>query len=320
MDRIAPKKLAKAASAGALAAALSAVLAPAAYAMPAMASIHSPIALAAVQPACNALNADAGPAVPSPTLPAFTTPRAAKSAAILGGEMSALERMRMTQNAPAAEVALDTQAVQLPLIEPAAGGLRGSASLCVPSLSARQPAPALVQIKPVLAPEDFLASKRVRIGKTSFDREWKRVRAERVDSTLRKAFGRRVAPTLDTVGKVNRWVNQQISYVEDRTLFKQGDYWAGARRTLRLRKGDCEDIALTKMQMLAAAGFDRDRMYLTIARDRVRNADHALLIVEVEGRFVVLDNATDEVLDGALSHDYAPLLSFNSKSAWLHGY
>ena len=60
-------------------------------------------------------------------------------------------------------------------------------------------------------------------------------------------------------------------------------------------------------------------MFLTIARDKVRNIDHALLIVRIDGRFVVLDNATDAVLDGAYSHDYAPVLSFSENRKWVHG-
>ena len=121
------------------------------------------------------------------------------------------------------------------------------------------------------------------------------------------------------IEQVNRWVNREIRYVEDRALFGQADYWAGARVTLAMRKGDCEDIALTKMQMLADAGFERGDMFLTIARDKVRNIDHALLIVRIDGRFVVLDNATDAVLDGAYSHDYAPVLSFSENRKWVHG-
>ena len=79
---------------------------------------------------------------------------------------------------------------------------------------------------------------------------------------------------------------------------------------MALARGDCEDIALTKMQLLAAMGVSRDDMFLTIARDTIRRADHALLIVRIDGRFVVLDNTTDTVLDGAYAHDYLPVLRF----------
>jgi hypothetical protein len=59
-------------------------------------------------------------------------------------------------------------------------------------------------------------------------------------------------------------------------------------------------------------------MYLTIARDLVRHADHALLVVRHAGRFYLLDDSTDELLDGNLANDYRPILSFG-EGKWLHG-
>jgi predicted transglutaminase-like cysteine proteinase len=61
-------------------------------------------------------------------------------------------------------------------------------------------------------------------------------------------------------------------------------------------------------------------MYLTIARDLVRNSDHALLVVSLNGRNWLLDNATNEVLDASQSYDYRPILSFSGSNKWLHGY
>jgi predicted transglutaminase-like cysteine proteinase len=61
-------------------------------------------------------------------------------------------------------------------------------------------------------------------------------------------------------------------------------------------------------------------MVLTIARDLARNADHAVLVVRLDGRYYMLDNATDQVLDASASHDYRPVLSFSDSQTWLHGY
>jgi predicted transglutaminase-like cysteine proteinase len=61
-------------------------------------------------------------------------------------------------------------------------------------------------------------------------------------------------------------------------------------------------------------------MYLTIARDLARNADHALLIVKQDGRYWVLDNSTNQLLDARESNDYRPILSYSSSGKWLHGY
>jgi predicted transglutaminase-like cysteine proteinase len=85
-------------------------------------------------------------------------------------------------------------------------------------------------------------------------------------------------------------------------------------------RGDCEDYAIAKLQMLRAAGFaDRD-LYLVIAKDLVRRSDHALLVVRADGRLLVLDNGTDRILDAQDAGDYRPVLTYSATAAWTHGY
>lgn len=243
----------------------------------------------------------------------------AKASAILGGQPSALEAIRLAQESEAAAYAAPEEAfaageaVQEPLLSPAIGGARPDTLAC--RLSTVQP-----QARDA-NPENFLASKRLRIGRTSFDRDWRRVSDDRISSSrFQRLFGEPAGDTMATLTSVNRWVNQAITFTDDIALFGRKDYWAGAERTLALGRGDCEDIALTKMQLLAAAGIPREDMILTIARDLVRNADHAVLIVRRDGQYYMLDNASDEVFDAASSHDYRPVLSFGSSQTWLHGY
>lgn len=263
----------------------------------------------------------AGLAVAGTPAPPRSAVPMTKSAAILGGEVSALERMRMQQAGALTPVAA-AAATPEPEFEALAPGRLAMARTIAPCAGTglgtgpdgigRFPDPQ--------SDDSFLESRRVEIGVTSFDKDWRRVQRESLGSTYRKAFGRREVAPMEAIRQVNQWVNRQVSYVEDRDLFGKADFWAGARTTLKLGKGDCEDFALTKMQLLASAGIARKDMFLTIARDRSRNADHAVLVVKIDGRFVVLDNATDELLDGRYSHDFAPLLSFNDSRTWLHGY
>ena len=153
------------------------------------------------------------------------------------------------------------------------------------------------------------------------DREWQRVRGDTIsEARYRALVGGETRDRTATLGRVNAWVNERIVYTEDRDLFSRADFWAGAKKTLNLGRGDCEDIALTKMQLLAAAGIPREDMFLTIARDLVRGADHAVLIVRHEGGYVMLDDASDELFDAAAGHDYRPILSFSDRQTWLHGY
>ncbi|MEM6827812.1 MAG: transglutaminase-like cysteine peptidase [Pseudomonadota bacterium] len=256
---------------------------------------------------------------PSPVRKAarYTTVAKTKSGAIVGREMSALERIRAQQSASAPSATLANAPTGANL-EPAAGTARKTLSVCriaefeAPHLAANSSFATATS-------SDFLASQRVEIKRTSFDQAWKRVGNEAVSGLMPRAFRAASTPSLEVVQGVNRWVNRKIQYVEDRQLYGLSDYWAGARLTMALERGDCEDIALTKMQLLAAIGVSRDDMFLTIARDTIRRADHALLIVRIDGRFVVLDNTTDTVLDGAYAHDYHPVLSFAQSGTWVHG-
>ncbi|QUL39282.1 transglutaminase-like cysteine peptidase [Erythrobacter sp. JK5] len=247
--------------------------------------------------------------------PAIAGPSLSKGAAILGGEMSALDRMRMQQSQSNEIAVIASPSLAVEPLQPAASGPRDCARP-FGELAVSAAASPLDR----LSNDDFLASKRVRIGRTNFDRDWRRVRSERISARPALRASAEGKATTELVSSVNRWVNRKIRYVEDRELYGRADYWAGARLTLLLGKGDCEDIALAKMQLLAAAGVPRRDMYLTIARDTVRRADHALLVVKLDDRYVVLDNTTDKLLDGRLSHDYNPVLSFNAEAAWLHGY
>lgn len=288
------------------------------------------------------------------------SPATSKSAAILGGKMSRLEMMALQQaaaaapaltktpaltaaSAPTAAPSIATQPVAdatavLPEIargvpgegiEPAAGGFTcpttGSTGLASASFARTGFANAgLVGLpgRTPLGSNDFLASKRLPVSRTTFDAAWGRVQGGALPkSMLRRAFGNGdQAVTRDRIAAINSWTNKTVRYVEDRDLYGQADYWASARTTLKRRAGDCEDIAIAKMQLLAAMGVPRSDMYLTIARDLARNADHAMLVVKFEGEHLLLDNATNTLLDASQSYDYRPILSFNTAQTWLHGY
>ncbi len=170
--------------------------------------------------------------------------------------------------------------------------------------------------------ENFLASKRLAVRRTSFDGAWDRVRRQSLPHGSYATLGRSTSGLSQTAmfAAVNSWTNAKIRYVEDAQEYGQMDYWADARTTLARGAGDCEDIAIAKMQVLAALGVPRSDMFLTIARDTVRHADHALLVVRSHDRMWLLDNASDQVLDASQSYDYRPILSFSSGKKWIHGY
>ena len=233
-----------------------------------------------------------------------------KSAAILGGRVSQLDLMRQQQAGLIAPVAT----------LPGAGLIPRSGGECAMFV---RPQTDFAAMRPGLGtsapgPDDFLGSKRLAVRKTGFDAQWNRVRRGTVSAGLAGTGGGH--PGQATIAVINSWANAKIRYVEDRQLYGQADYWADAKTTLRRRAGDCEDIAIAKMALLAGAGVRREDMYLTIAHDLTRNADHALLVVKSGGRYWLLDNNTDRVLDASAANDYRPILSYSAGGKWLHGY
>jgi predicted transglutaminase-like cysteine proteinase len=253
-------------------------------------------------------------------------PTASKSAAILGGEPSSLDRIRMAQTR--AEIPVATQPVETRSV---AVDLSNTEAVSAAIAPANAPMPACsrtaasIADAPAIADDRMiLGSLRLSIRKTPFDQKWGKVSRQGAANGLKRSLMRTGAPAIadprQQVTAINAWVNGQIAYADDIKLYRQNDYWATSRETLRRRKGDCEDYAILKMDLLAAMGIDRDRMILVVARDLVRNADHAVLVVQLDDGPVVLDNSTDMLLDGRLPNDYRPIMSFASNGKWLHGY
>lgn len=255
--------------------------------------------------------------VPVPTIAqqVMGSPQLNKSAAILGG-MSALERMRMEQRTGAATQIQSYVPNLRP--EPAAAPGFGRANCGTrPTLGSRFVFPS---IKPA-AGNDIFASRRIAINETMFDKDWKRVRNDGLSARRADAFlGASPSTKMELIAHVNRVANHRIRYVEDRLQWGRADYWAGADRTLATGKGDCEDYAIAKMQLLIAKGFRPEDLTLTIARDLIHGADHAVLLVKQEGRYLLLDNITDRILDGSQANEYKPIFSYSDHKAWLHGY
>lgn len=138
-----------------------------------------------------------------------------------------------------------------------------------------------------------------------------------VADIVRQLRGQPRARQLDLV---NRWMNHRLEFASDQEVYGEADHWAPLSESLPRGRGDCEDYAIGKMQLLRAAGVPAKDMYLLIARDLVRRQDHALLIVRLDSDFMVLDSSNDLLLTDQEVHDYQPVMSFSGEQSWLHGY
>lgn len=161
------------------------------------------------------------------------------------------------------------------------------------------------------------------VSRTPEDGQWRRIADSRLPSSegpwtpiLERARG---LPLMQQLQVVNAGVNRAITFTSDIQQYGVGDYWATARESLTNGRGDCEDYAIAKLQLLQALGVPADDLYLVLARDLDRQADHAVLAVRAEGRFWVLDSASG-VMSAESVRDYRPIMTFSANHTWLHGF
>lgn len=168
---------------------------------------------------------------------------------------------------------------------------------------------------------DVFGTVALRVDHTPLDRRWRTVERSPVTGTAaRFARAQRGRDAVGRLQAVNWYVNKRIRYVDDQQQYGRADVWSTADESLNRRKGDCEDYAIAKLQMLRRAGFaDRD-LYLVILKDLVRRSDHAVLVARADGHMYVLDNGTDALLESETVRDYRPMLTLAAAGAWVHGY
>jgi predicted transglutaminase-like cysteine proteinase len=168
---------------------------------------------------------------------------------------------------------------------------------------------------------DVFNSVAMPIVRTPLDDRWNRVENSGViGKAARFAVALRGQDERTKLEAVNRYVNANIAFVDDSQQFGVADRWETANASLARGRGDCEDYAIAKLAMLRRAGFaDRD-LHFVVLKDLVRRADHAVLVVRSEGRFLVLDNGTETLADSATIRDYRPILTFTAGQRFTHGY
>lgn len=230
----------------------------------------------------------------------------AKSDAILGGSRSRLAEILAQQTGVSLPSPAPLRPASLRRHSPFAALLRGPHQL----------SPAVASGRP-----DVFGSVALSVDRTPLDRRWRKVERARLGGVA-AAYARslRTLDPLDRIEAVNRYVNRNVRFVDDSRQYGRADHWTAAATTLSRGRGDCEDYAIAKLQMLRSAGFaDRD-LYMVVVKDLARRADHAVLVVRTSKRMLMLDNGTDVVADTEAVSDYRPVLTFAASGTWTHGY
>jgi predicted transglutaminase-like cysteine proteinase len=255
-------------------------------------------------PLAAALALTAAPAAAqiAPATPAAAYFTTSKTQAILGGE----SRLAAIMAQQSGQVLAPQPAAYRP-------------SYGAPVMQARMP----IYRRPMIAMDrpDVFNSVALPIDHSSLDRRWRKVAKGGVGATSAAyASGIAARPALEKLEAVNHYVNARVRFVDDVRQYGVSDYWTTAADTLRRGRGDCEDYAIAKLQLLRRAGFAEKDLYLVILHDTLRRADHAVLVARADGRLLVLDNGTDRLIDSYEMPDYRPIVTFSGNKIWTHGY
>jgi len=123
------------------------------------------------------------------------------------------------------------------------------------------------------------------------------------------------------VKEANRLMNNPKlhPYIEDINNWGKQEYWATAFQFLK-KSGDCEDFSIAKYMLLKAAGMPVENMRIVAVRIRsLGGIGHAILVVYLGNKAVVLDNRVKPVMDEVLVRgEFQPALSLNEQFWWVH--
>ncbi|WP_373004788.1 transglutaminase-like cysteine peptidase [Sulfurimonas sp.] len=99
--------------------------------------------------------------------------------------------------------------------------------------------------------------------------------------------------------KVNIYLNHRLKYQSDKILNNKSDYWATPKEFLTMGSGDCEDYAIIKYFTLLKLGFEKDKLFITLAYDKYSKRDHMVLsyFADANKPPLILDSLSYEVLD-----------------------
>ena len=121
---------------------------------------------------------------------------------------------------------------------------------------------------------------------------------------------------ISQVKAVNHFFNRH-PYIIDPKNYGVPDYWATPFQFLT-RDGDCEDYAITKYFSLRSLGFPAESMRIVVLQDLNLNTAHAILVVYMGKKALVLDNQVTTVVDANSIYHYRPIYSINEQHWWLH--
>jgi predicted transglutaminase-like cysteine proteinase len=119
---------------------------------------------------------------------------------------------------------------------------------------------------------------------------------------------------------VNDFINSNIAFEDDISVWGQSDYWATPLETIGKGRGDCEDFAIIKYVSLRMAGVPGGKLRLVYAKARLDGLAGPVWVAHMVLAYypvpnaepLVLDNLDTAILPASQRPDLRPVFSFNS--------
>lgn len=121
---------------------------------------------------------------------------------------------------------------------------------------------------------------------------------------------------LEQIRAVNKEMNKS-QYVLDIVNWGMQDYWATPLEFF-IKNGDCEDYAISKYLSLRLLGFTEAQLRIVVLQDLNLGVPHAILIVNLNGKAMALDNFFAQPVASTKIHHYKPIYSINETAWWRH--
>ncbi len=121
---------------------------------------------------------------------------------------------------------------------------------------------------------------------------------------------------IEKIKAVNTRMNK-ARYITDPVNWGMKDYWESPAEFFS-RFGDCEDYAIVKYLSLRMLGIRNDQMRVVALKDLNLKIGHAVLVVYLDGKILLLDNQIKEVIETKQVRHYQPVFSINAKYWWRH--
>jgi predicted transglutaminase-like cysteine proteinase len=109
------------------------------------------------------------------------------------------------------------------------------------------------------------------------------------------------------LGEINRAINLAIRPMSDLAQHGVIDVWSPPLVTFTSGAGDCEDYAIAKFVALRLAGVSPDDLRVVIMHDTIRDEEHAVAAVRLDGQWLTLDNRRMAMVEDADVRNYRPL-------------